>query len=188
MGVVEALTGIASSFGFSASAGLNAYLTFLIVALAARFTSLIHLNAPYDALTSGWIIGLLLILTLVEGLVDKIPAVDTANDLVQSFVRPVAGAILFAASSNVIADLHPVLALACGLLISGVVHSAKAAARPAITAMTAGVGNPIVSTLEDIVAAITTLLSLLVPVLALILIAVGAGLFWRVVHPSRTEA
>ncbi|UCC77461.1 MAG: DUF4126 domain-containing protein, partial [Anaerolineales bacterium] len=128
--MIEVLSNIFTSFGLSASAGLNAYLPLLIVALVARFTDLIRLNTPFDALTHGWVISLLAVLTLVEVLVDKIPAVDTINDIIQSVVRPAAGAILFAASSNAIADIHPVLAMICGILVAGTVHAAKATARP----------------------------------------------------------
>ena len=111
--MIEALTNIITSFGLSASAGLNAYIPLLIVALLARFTDLIRLNETFDALTNSWVIALLLVLTLIETLVDKIPAVDTINDGIQTFVRPAAGAILFAASSNVISDIHPALSVIC---------------------------------------------------------------------------
>ena len=53
------ISGIFSAFGLSASAGLNAYIPLLIVALLARFTDLIVLKEPWNALTSWWIIGLL---------------------------------------------------------------------------------------------------------------------------------
>ncbi len=171
--MIEALSNIAASFGLSASAGLNAYLPLLIVAVTARFTDLIRLNAPFDALTSWWSIAVLVILTLVEILADKIPVLDTVNDVVQTLVRPTAGAILFAASSNVISDIHPVLALICGILVAGTVHAAKATARPLITATTAGTANPLVSAVEDIISGITSILSILVPIVALVLITVG---------------
>ncbi len=178
--MVEALSNIITSFGLSASAGLNAYLTLLIVALIARFTDLIQLQAPFTALTNGWALATLAVLTLVEILADKIPAVDTANDLLESLVRPAAGAVLFAASSNVIADLHPVLALICGLFVAGTVHVAKSTARPVVTATTAGIGNPVVSTVEDLTAATVSVVSIVFPLFALLLILVGIWILWRV--------
>jgi len=96
---MESVLGIFSAFGLSASAGLNAYIPLLVVALMARFTNLIKLSPPYDALTSWWIIGLLIVLSLIEFLVDKFPAINHINDFViQTFVRLAAGAIVFAAS------------------------------------------------------------------------------------------
>lgn len=180
--MIQALTDIVASFGFSASAGLNAYLTMLIVAVAARYTHLIRLNSPYDVLTSGWIIGLLLALTVVEAVADKIPVVDTAYNVIQSVARPAAGAILFAASSRVVSDIHPVLALACGILIAGAVHTVKTVARPVITATTAGVGDPVVSAAEDVVAATTTVVSLLAPLVALVVMAFSVWLMWRLLN------
>jgi len=178
--MVDALSNIITGFGLSASAGLNAYIPLLIVAVLARFTSLIQLRAPFNALTNGWVIAVLCLLTLVEVLVDKIPAVDTANDIIQTLVRPAAGAILFAASSNAISDIHPVLALICGILVAGTVHVAKATARPLITAATAGTANPIVSTAEDVVSGVVSLISILVPLVAVVLIVIGVWLIVRV--------
>ena len=97
--MIEAIAGIGTAFGLSGSAGLNAYIPLLIVALAARFPEgdpLLKLSEPYDLLASWWVIGLLVVLLAIEVLVDKIPAVDTINDTIQTIIRPVAGAILFA--------------------------------------------------------------------------------------------
>ena len=181
--MIDAITGLATSFGLSTSAGLNAYLPLLIVALVARFTDWITLNEPWNALTSGWVIALLAVLLAVEVVADKIPAVDHANDVVQTFIRPAAGAILFAASSNIVADVHPVLAMICGIIVAGSVHVVKASARPVVTATTAGVGNPVVSTIEDIISALVALLSILIPTLIalflLLLLVVMGGWYWR---------
>ena len=184
----EALPNVITAFGLSASAGLNAYLPLLIVALLARFTDLMQLNTPFDALTSAWVIAVLIVLTLVEVLVDKIPAVDTVNDAIQTAVRPAAGAILFAASSNVIRDIHPALAVICGILVAGTVHAAKSSARPLVTATTAGSANPVVSTVEDVTSVVVSILSIVVPLLALVLIAVGVWLLLRALRRRSASA
>ena len=57
--MMDLLMGVFSAFGLSASAGLNAYIPLLVVALLGRYTDLIHLDAPWDTLTSGWIIAVL---------------------------------------------------------------------------------------------------------------------------------
>ena len=177
--MIEAFTGITTAFGLSTSAGLNAYLPLLVVALAARYTSLIKLNEPWDVMTNGWIIAALVILLLIEMTVDKIPAVDTLNDGLQTIGRPVAGAILFAAGSGVVGDLHPVPAFIAGLLLAGSVHAVKTAARPAVTATTAGTGNWLVSFIEDILALITAILAILLPIfIALSIIFVLLMVLW----------
>jgi hypothetical protein len=177
-------SGIAAAFGLATSAGLNAYIPLLVVAVAARISQLggwdlLTLREPWDTLTSWWIIGLLAVLLVIEMTVDKIPAADTANDIVHTIIRPAAGAILFAANANVVTNIHPVLALACGLVLAGGVHAVKATARPVVTATTAGVGNAFVSTLEDILATVVSVLSILIPVLmAIILVILLATLGW----------
>lgn len=163
---MEALTGIFSAFGLSASAGLNAYIPLLVIALMARFTDWIHLNPPFDTLESPWIIGLLVVLSLVEFFADKVPAVNHVNDAIQTFIRPAAGAIAFAAAANVITELHPVIALGAGLLVAGSVHAVKAVAiRPAVTATTGGVGNTPVSMLEDFLATVVSVFAIILPIL-----------------------
>ena len=165
---MDGLLSVFTAFGLSSSAGLNAYVPLLVVALLARFTDLITLKPPWSALESWWAIGVLVVLLLIEILVDKIPAVDSVNDVIQTFVRPVAGAILFAGSAGVIADVHPVLALICGLLVAGGVHAVKATARPIVTGTTGGTLNPVVSTAEDVLSLVVAVVAIVLPVLALV--------------------
>lgn len=165
---MDLATGLLTGFGLAGAAGLNAYLPLLIVALAGRFTDWIHLSSPFDALTSWWAIGALLVLLTIEIFVDKIPAVDTVNDVIQTAVRPAAGAMLFAASTNVIADIHPVVALVCGLLVAGGVHAVKATSRPVITTMSGGIANPVVSATEDVVSAGTSIMAILLPLVTFV--------------------
>jgi len=158
---------IISAFGLSASAGLNAYIPLLVVSLLARYTDLIKLNSPWDAMTSWWVIGVLIFLSLIEFLADKIPAVNHVNDVIQTFVRPTAGAIVFAASASNLTHVNPVLALIAGLLVSGGVHAVKSAVvRPIVTATTGGAGNIPVSIAEDATSTAVSILSILVPVIA----------------------
>ena len=171
----EAISGLSAAFGLSGSAGLNAYIPLLVVALAARFPMsdpLVKLQAPFDLMGSWWAIGLIAVLLVIEIVADKIPAIDSINDGIQTFIRPAAGAILFAGSANVITDIHPILSLGAGLLVAGGVHATKAAARPVVTVTTAGVGNPVVSTLEDIVAVVVSLLAVVLPIIAAVILLV----------------
>jgi hypothetical protein len=177
---MEAAGGILSAFGLAVSAGLNAYVPLLIVALLARFTDWIALASPWDALSSWWVIAVLVVLGVVEFFADKIPAVNHANDIVQTFIRPAAGAVLFAASTNVITDVHPVLAMIAGLLVAGTVHTVKSAAiRPVVTATTGGTGNVPVSIAEDVLATVLSILAVVIPILvAAVIILVTSYIIW----------
>ena len=178
---MDLLTGIFTAFGLSASAGLNAYIPLLLVGLLARYTNLINLNQPWDTLANPWIILLLCGLVIIEMLADKLPAVNHINDLIQTLIRPAAGAIAFAASANVVTDISPVLALAAGLLVAGTVHVAKAGAvRPMVTATTGGAGNIPVSIAEDVVSTVLSFLAIILPVLvgALMIVLAAFILFW----------
>ena len=186
---MEALLGIFSAFGLSASAGLNAYIPLLVIGVIAHYTNLIKLNPPYDALANPYILILIEILLIIEMLADKVPVANHINDLIQTFVRPVAGAIVFAASTKVV-NINPILALACGLLIAGSVHVVKSAAiRPMVTAATAGAGNVPVSIAEDVTSTVVSLLSIIAPIAiaVLIIIAIVFLLWWWARRTSKKE-
>ena len=176
--MIEVLTGM----GLSAAAGLNAYIPFLVVAIAARFTDLIALPASLTWIESGWAIGIGSVLLLAEIVLDKIPAVDTINDAVQTFIRPSMGGLMVAATSAAekadqstwMAD-NPWVGVVLGVVISGLVHAGKLTVRPAVDAGTLGMGTPVVSTAEDSASLGLSLIAILVPVLviaALIMLAI----------------
>jgi hypothetical protein len=183
---------IFTAFGLSASAGLNAYIPLLIVALLARFTNLIKLTQPWDTITDWWVIGLLLILSIIEFFADKIPAINHINDIIQSFIRPAAGAILFAASAQIVTEIHPVLSIVLGILVAGGVHAAKSLAlRPVVTATTGGAGNVPVSIAEDFVSTVLSVIAIVIPALIVSLIilltALIVWLLWRNANRDRLK-
>lgn len=169
--MIAALTGM----GLSAAAGLNAYIPFLIVALVARFTDVITLPATYAWIESWWAIGIGAVLLLSEVVLDKIPAVDSVNDAVQTFIRPAMGGLVFAATAAA-ADLdssawmtaHPWVGIVLGVVVSGLVHTGKVAARPVVNMGTAGFGAPVVSTAEDGASVGLSLAALFAPLLCLV--------------------
>lgn len=180
---MEMLLGVFSAFGLSASAGLNAYIPLLVVGVIAHyFPNALNLNQPWDLIANPWILILLGVLVIIEMLADKVPAVNHINDLIQTFVRPAAGAVVFAASAKVITDIHPLIALACGLLVAGGVHVAKSAVvRPIVTATTAGAGNLPVSIAEDVISTIVSILAIVLPIIMaalLVLLFILLYLWW----------
>jgi len=169
--MITAISNLLTAFGLSSASGLNAYIPLLSVALTARLTDWIKLSPPFDILANEWVIGALIVLLVIEMIVDKIPAADSLNDVIQTFVRPAAGAILFAASTNAL-EVHPVLAAILGLVLAFSVHAVKATARPVVTASTGGLGNAFVSVGEDVVSAGVSIVALIMPLIIGFLLAI----------------
>lgn len=184
---MEAIGGVLSAFGLAASAGLNAYVPLLLVALVARFTDWITLGSTWEPLTSWPVIAVIVVLGAVEFFADKLPAVNHLNDVIQTFIRPAAGAVLFAASTNVVTDIHPVLAMIAGLLVAGGVHLVKSAAvRPMVSLTTGGAGNVPTSIAEDVVATVLSILAIVIPIaVAVVLILLTTTVIWWLWRRSR---
>jgi hypothetical protein len=159
----------------------------LSVAVASR-AGWIELDSSFGFLDSTpALIGLAAALA-VDFVGDKVPAVDHVLHAVGAFVHPVAGAILFAAQSGVAGDLDPAVAAALGAIVSGGIHAERALVRPLSTAGTGGLGNPALSLAEDAGSIGLTVIALVLPVLALLLVIalLVAGVFaWRALRRRR---
>src|SRR5262249_12514519 len=103
------------------------------------------------------------------------PAADHVNDIVQTFIRPAAGAVLFLGGSGGAGHVPPVVLPLAGALTAVGVHATKAAGPPPLNGAALGGGAPAVSPGEDLLSAITTLIAVLVPVLVVLLLA---ALLW----------
>jgi len=190
---MELLSDIFSAFGLSASAGLNAYIPLLVIGVIDHYTNWLTLKSPWDTLANPWILLLLSILVIIEMIADKIPAVNHINDAIQTFVRPVAGAVAFAASTNTLTGVNPTLALALGLFVAGGVHAVKAGVvRPLVSATTGGLANAPVSMAEDATSTIVSVLAIIAPIIVgtLLIIALAFLLsrWWGGSNPeTKTE-
>ena len=89
------LTGL----GLSAAAGLNAYIPLLLVGVVARYTDVVTLPPDFVWIENEWVIGVVAVLLLAEVVLDKVAVVDHLNDMVQTFVRPAVGGVIFAATA-----------------------------------------------------------------------------------------
>jgi hypothetical protein len=169
---MEALLNICSAFGLSGAAGLNAYIPLLTVSIMHK-CGVITLAKPYDIMGQWWVIIVLGVLLAIELLADKIPGADHVNDIIHSFIRPTAGALIFAAQMGGVSWVHPGVWLVIGLLLAGSVHAGKAIVRPIINVGTAGIGAPIVSAVENVVSVTLSVVAVLAPIVAVILLLVS---------------
>ncbi len=184
---MDLASAILTGLGLAAAAGLNAYIPLVIVGFLQYF-DWIDFGQPFDNLANPWVLGVLVVLLLVEVLADKIPAVDSVNDVIQTVIRPVAGAVLFAASTSLGTDIPPVVSLIAGLITAGAVHGTKAAIRPVLNAGSAGVAAPVVSTTEDIVSTALAFVAILAPFLVLLVLAAFVWLVVRWLRRRRPAA
>lgn len=173
-----------TALGLSIPAGLNAYIPLLAVALAQRFEWL-DLAEPFDVLGQWWMIGVIVVLLAIELVADKVPAVDSVNDAIQTVVRPAAGGIVAVAAAGSATDVSPWLLVLAGVLLAGGVHAAKATTRPAVNATTGGIGAPVVSVIEDVGALIMTVVAFVAPVLLVVLVLLLGYFFWRMWQRKR---
>jgi hypothetical protein len=171
---VDPVTAVITGLGLAGAAGLNAYVPLLVVGLLGR-AGVLHLTAPYDSLTDTPVLAVLGVLFAIEFLADKVPGVDSVNDVVQTVVRPAAGAVLMAGSLGIGTSLPPWVGVVAGIVTAGGIHATKAAARPVVNVSTAGVGGPVVSLIEDAVSLAASLLAVLAPILLVVFVA---GLVW----------
>ena len=176
---METLLAAGTGAGLSSIAGLRAYLPLALVGLFARL-GLFDLPVALGFLDNWLVVGTLLALALVEGVLDKIPALDTAVDVVQTPVRILAGAVLFSAALEAGLDPAAIPELAAGGGIAGVVAGLKAFLRPPANVSTAGVSAPFLSGMEDVVALVGGIIAILVPLVSLALVAFLLFVFYRI--------
>jgi len=163
-----------------ASTGLHTTLPLLLAAAAAHFGwGNFALRGDFAWLSSDTALIVLLVAAILETIGDKVPAVDHALDVIGSFARPIVATL---AAAAVFGHGDRTTAAIVGLIVGAPaafgVHSAMAALRVGSTAMTFGCANPLISLIEDVVAALLSLIAIFAPLMALIvLIALAYGVF-----------
>jgi hypothetical protein len=168
--------------GLALAAGLNAWIPLLVLGALDRFTGLIELPPAWAWLANEWVLLILLGLLVLEFIADKIPGIDTVNDVVQTVVRPTAGGLAFTSGvgATTVAVTDPEafftsqqwIPVAIGVVLALAVHLAKALTRPVVNAATGGVGAPVASVAEDTGSFALAFAAILAPVVVL----VGIGL------------
>lgn len=166
------ITTIAVGMGASWVAGINLYATVATLGLLGRFANL-KLPGDLNVLTSWWVIGVALFLFVIEFVADKIQFVDSAWDVVHTFIRIPAGAVLAATAFGEFDRSVQVIAflLGGGLALSS--HGTKAATRALLNTSPEPVSNVVVSLAEDVLAVATIFLALFLPVAVFLVIGVG---------------
>ncbi len=176
---METLFAVGMGIGLSSVAGVRAFLPLVLVGLFARL-GLFALPAPFGFLDDWPLIGVFAVLALLESGLDKIPALDSILDYVQTPLRIVAGAVLFAAALQEGIDTGAIPEFVAGGVIAGLVAVLKVILRPAANVASAGVSASFLSLVEDAVALLGGIIAVLVPLVPLVLVAFLLFFFFRV--------
>ena len=176
---METLLAVGIGIGLAAIAGLRAYLPLALVGLFARL-GLFTLPAPFGFLDNWAVIAALVVLALLETGLDKVSSFDSILNIVQTPLRILAGAVLFAVALQEGLDAGAIPELVAGGVIAGVVAIAKYLLRPSTDATAAGVSTPFLSVFEDAVALVGGIIAVLVPLVPLALVAFLLYFFFRI--------
>lgn len=175
---MEWFSTISLALGTAWTSGINLYATVSILGLLQKFGAT-KLPGGLDVLDNWWIIGIAGGLYAVEFFADKIPYVDSVWDVVHTFIRVPAGAVVAYAATN---DLDPTVWVSAALLGGGLAfasHGTKAAARIGANFSPEPVSNWALSFIEDGIAIIGTVLAVFAPfIIAAILIIFVLLFFW----------
>jgi hypothetical protein len=191
------IVGLGTPFGLAFASGLNAYFPLLAFAFSVRWLHLYKVNPNFTFITSNWFIAVLIVLTILDFVADKIPLIDSAWNAIHTVIRPIAGALVAAASSNALAGgthipttisdygTASVLVAFSAVPVAGIVllvitliggglaalsHITKSTTRIVSTITTAGLLNIGLSVLEEVLVVIIVLLSIFASTIMLVLL------------------
>ncbi len=174
----EWLPTLSLALGSAWTSGINLYATVSVLGLLQKFGAT-HLPGGLDVLDNWWIIGIAGTLYAIEFFADKIPYLDSVWDVIHTFIRIPAGAVVAYAATN---QMDAGVSAAATLLGGGLAlssHGTKAALRAGANVSPEPFSNWALSIVEDIVAFVGTFLAVFAPVLiAIVLIIFSIFFVW----------
>jgi hypothetical protein len=171
---MDFISTLAVSLGASWVSGINLYATVATLGLLSRFANL-KLPGELDVLTSWWVIGVALFMFVVEFVADKVPMVDSVWDVIHTFIRIPAGAVLAATAFGEFDRSIQVIAFLAGGSLALSSHGTKASLRALVNTSPEPVSNIVVSLAEDVLVIVSILLALLLPVVVFFVIGAGVA-------------
>jgi len=183
--VLPALLGL----GLASATGLRTFLPLLMLALSAKFEMFgVRLIDQMDWLVSWPAIAALATATVAEFAGDKVPAIDHGLNAIGYVTRPVAGAI---AAGSVFWNVDPAAAALAGLIVGApaalALNAAQTGVRVGSTATTGGLGNPLVSLVEDVLAFLMVIVAFLAPILIPVVVAILIVVVFRLARGIRAR-
>lgn len=169
---MDLISTIAIAMGASWVSGMKLYAAVAMLGFLGRFTSL-QLPGELEVLTNWWVIGVAAALYVIEFVADKIPFVDSTWDVIHTFIRVPAGAVIAAAAFGDFDRGVQVIAFLIGGGLAFSSHGTKTTTRAAINTSPEPFSNIAVSLAEDGLAIGSVLLAAFYPILLFIVVAIG---------------
>ncbi|MET0667770.1 MAG: DUF4126 domain-containing protein [Methyloceanibacter sp.] len=173
---------LALGIALAAATGFRVFLP-MLVASAAAYSGNLPLGENFAWLATPAAVTLLGVAAVVEAAAYYIPGVDNLLDTIATPAAFVAGTIISAA---VIVDMPPLIKWATAIIagggIAGLTQGTTALVRAKSTVMTGTLGNPVLATAEVGGSLLLSILALLSPIAALLLVV---GLFWLAIRLLR---
>ena len=170
--MTQLISTIAIAMGASWVSGINLYASVATLGLLGRFANL-QLPGELEVLTSWWVIGVALGLYAVEFVADKVPYVDSTWDVIHTFIRVPAGAVLAASAFGDFDRSIQMIALLLGGGLALSSHGTKAATRAMLNTSPEPVSNVVASIVEDILAVVSVICSVFLPLVLFVIVGVG---------------
>ena len=172
---MESFLSFLVGIGLSAACGFRVFVPLLVVSIAS-YTGHLHLSSGFEWMGSTAALVAFATATILEIAAYYVPWVDNLLDTIASPAAVIAGTLI---TASLVADMSPflkwTLAVIAGGGVAGLVQGTTVVTRGASSAGTGGLANPILATAELGGSLITSILSLLVPVL--VALAIGLLLF-----------
>ncbi len=163
---------LALAAGAAWLSGIRLYAMVSILGLLGKYGGL-QLPGELSILENQWVIGVSSTLFVIEFITDKVPAIDSVWDVVHTFIRIPAGAVLAAGAFGDYDPAIKVIAALIGGTLAFGSHTTKTTTRAAVNTSPEPVSNFVVSTTEDVYAIGSTFAAAFVPVLILIIVGIG---------------
>lgn len=171
----ETILSIFLGIGLAASVGFRIFVPLFALSLAS-FYNIIPLNENWEWIGSSTALVILGIATFVEILAYFIPWLDNLLDTIAVPLAALAGTAVMVAT---VSDLDPTVTWALAIIAGGgtavAIKGTTSSTRLASTATTAGVANPIISTIETGTSMVMSVFSIFIPIVAIALVVI---IFW----------
>jgi uncharacterized protein DUF4126 len=173
--MLEGLTALGRTLGFSFAAGINLYATVAILGLAERY-GWVALPEQYRAFDNDYVIGAAIVLYVIEFVADKVPWLDSIWDAIHTVVRPIGGALIAVTTLGEASPTAQTLVALLGGTLAAGTHFTKAGTRAVANTSPEPFSNWILSVSEDLFVVGLSTLALKYPLAAALVVVVGVVL------------